>query len=176
LFGGHGGAGKSTSSIACLRAGHRYLGDDFIGLQQLDDGSFDGYGFYATCLLELGHVDRFEDFSAHALAPYHPHEDKALFFLTDLFPGAVCHKTQIDMIALPRVVDEDESSLQRASKAETMLALAPTSVMLLPVPTAKAFHTLAQLVEGLPCYHLHIGRNIDRIPEAVRKLANASHA
>ncbi len=171
LFGGHGGAGKSTSSIACLSGGHQYLGDDFIGLEHLDDGSFRGYGFFATCLLELDHMNRFAELLPYALLPNHAGEDKAVFYLSDLFPDAMRHKTQIEAIALPRVVDREETFIERASKADALLALAPTSVMLLPAPTAEAFHVLAQLVDCIPSYRLHLGRDIDRIPEAVCELA-----
>lgn len=171
LFGGHGGAGKSTSSVACLRAGHQYLGDDFIGLEHLQDGSFRGYGLFASCLLELDHMNRFADLLPHALVPYYANEDKAVFYLRELFPDAIRHKTQIRAIALPRLADGEGTCIERASKAETMFALAPTSVMLLPVPTAKAFHALARLVEGVPSYRLHLGRDVDRIPDAVCQLA-----
>lgn len=176
LFCGRGGSGKSTSSIACLRAGYQYLGDDFVGLEHLGDGSFRGYGLYATCVLELNHMNRFADLLPHAVFPNHAHEQKAVFYLSKLFPGAMRHETQIEAIALPRVADREETFIEPASKAETLFALAPSSVMLLPAPNAKAFHTLAQLVHCIPGYHLHLGRDIDGIPDAVRRLATGLNA
>jgi hypothetical protein len=172
LLGGHGGAGKSTSSVACLRAGHRYLGDDHIALERLTDGSFRGYGFYASCLLELNHMHRFAELLPHALRPHYVGEDKAVFYFNELFPGAIHHSTRIDVIALPKVVDCFEARAERASKAETLMALAPNSVMQLTVPTAAGFHTLADLVDSVPSYRLYIGRDIDRIPDALCRMAS----
>lgn len=170
LFAGHGGAGKSTSSIACLRAGFEYLGDDFIGIERKTDGSFMGYGLYASCLLDVHHMKRFPDLLPYAHLPFHPHEEKAVFYLADAFPRALRDKVTIDAIALPRVVDTEHTHFERASPKQALLALAPTSVMLLPVPTAKAFHVLAQLVEDVPVYWLKLGRDVNRIPEAVEQL------
>ncbi len=172
LFAGHGGVGKSTTSLACLQAGHRYLGDDFIGIERTADGSFTGYGLYSSGLLCVDHLQRFPDLTAYTHPPYHPHEHKAVFYVNERFPGAMCHKTKIGAIALPRVVDREFTSYRPAARSEALLALAPTSVMLLPVPSARAFETLAQLVEAVPVYWLELGRDIEQIPDAVRDLAD----
>ena len=50
LFVGNGGAGKSTSSVACLRAGLGYLGDDFVGIES-NEGTYTGHGLFSSCLL-----------------------------------------------------------------------------------------------------------------------------
>ncbi|CAN5199742.1 serine kinase [soil metagenome] len=171
LFAGQGGAGKSTSTIACLRAGFRYLGDDFIGIEHRTDGSFRGYGLFASCLLNLEHMQRFDDLTSLARRPYHASEDKAVFYMGELFPDTIIHQTEIRAILLPRIADCTESFTERASKAESLFALAPSSVMLLPSPTTTAFHVLTQLVDRCPSYRLYLGRDLDSIPRAVSRLA-----
>ena len=172
LFAGHGGAGKSTTSISCLQSGYQYLGDDFIGIEPNSNGAFVGYGLYASGLLCTDHLERFPDLVPYTHPPFHTHEEKAVFYVADRFPDAMRHKVDISAIALPKVVNRRHTSYTPASRVEALLALAPTSVMLLPVPSAKAFHMLAQLVETVPVYWLELGSDIDRIPDAVKQLAD----
>lgn len=173
LFAGHGGAGKSTSSIACLRAGFQYLGDDFIGLRQDLPGTFTGYGLFATCLLNEHHIKRFPDLLPHAHHAYHAEEDKVVLYLADAFPSSLADETRISALVLPRVVDSDDTRFRPATQVEALMAVAPTSVMYLPRPSAKAFHRLAALVETVPAYWLELGRNVAEISGCVERLAEA---
>lgn len=174
LFVGMGGAGKTTSSISCLLDGFGYLGDDFLGLEETPDGSFTGYGIYASCLLTPGHLTRFPDLMPHAGAANHAHEDKSLVYLSRLFPERMEQSIAISVIALPRVVDSDKTSFCPASKGEALLALAPTSVMFLPGANVRSLDKLARLVERVPCYWLELGRDINQIPDTVRQMVAAA--
>ncbi len=171
LFVGNGGAGKSTSSISCLRAGMGYLGDDFIGLG-VSNGRFEGHGLYASCLLNVHHIKRFPDLQPLAHAPHYDYEEKYVLYLTEAFPGCMRDRISIDALMLPRVVDSETTTFQPAKKAETLMAIAPTSVMLLPRPNRAAFERLTRLVQSTPGYWLQLGRQVDRIPDAVRALAD----
>lgn len=170
LFVGNGGAGKSTSSIASLRAGMGYLGDDFIGLG-IEHGRFTGHGLYASCLLNVHHIKRFPDLQPLAHEPYYDYEEKYVLYLTEAFPGCLRDKVGIDALVLPRVVDSERTTFRVAKKSETLMAIAPTSVMLLPRPNRAAFDRLTRLVESTPTYWLELGRQVDLIPDAVRALA-----
>jgi hypothetical protein len=170
LFVGNGGAGKSTSSGACLRAGMGYLGDDFVGIESTD-GAYTGHGFFSSCLLNVDHLRRFPDLIRHAVLAHQSFEDKSILYLDEVFPNALKASVPVGAIMLPRVVDRDETTYRRASKVEALFAIAPTSVMFLPRPSQKAFDRVAELVERVPAYWLELGRDIDRIPDAVKRLA-----
>lgn len=174
LFVGMGGAGKTTSSISCLLDGFGYLGDDFLGLEETPDGSFTGYGIYASCLLTPEHLTQFPDLMPHAGAANHAHEDKSFVYLSRLFPERMEQSIAIGVLALPRVVDADETSFRPASKGEALLALAPTSVMFLPGANVRSLDKLARLVERVPCYWLELGRDINHIPDTVRRMVAAA--
>ena len=175
LFVGNGGAGKSTSSISCLRGGLEYLGDDFIGLG-VNGNRFVGYGLYASCLLNTDHLRRFPDLGRLAHLPNYAYEDKCVLYLTEAFPGCLQTSSSIDAIALPRVVDSELTTFRRATRAETLRAIAPTSVMQLPRPNRAAFERLVELVQAVPSYWLELGRRVDLIPDAVRTLADRLEA
>ncbi len=171
LFVGNGGAGKSTSSISCLRSGLEYLGDDFIGLG-VNGNRFVGYGLYASCLLNVHHLKRFPDLQRLSHPPNYAYEDKCVLYLTEAFPGCLQTSSSIDAIALPRVVDSELTTFRPATRAETLRAIAPTSVMQLPRPNRAAFERLVELVQAVPSYWLELGRRVDLIPDVVRSLAD----
>lgn len=170
LFVGNGGAGKSTSSVACLRAGLGYLGDDFVGIEDTEEG-YTGHGLFSSCLLNVHHLERFPDLKPHAVAAHQAFEDKSILYLDDVFPGALRRSVRIGAIMLPRVVSNEKTTYRRASKAEALLAIAPTSVMFLPRPSQRAFDRVGELAERVPAYWLELGSDIDQIPGAVKALA-----
>ena len=172
LFVGNGGAGKSTSSISCLKAGMGYLGDDFIGLG-IERGRFVGHGLYASCLLNVHHIKRFPDLEPLGHPPYYDFEEKQVLYLTEAFPHCLGQRMTIDALMLPRVVDAEVTTFCPAPKARTLMAIAPTSVMLLPRPNRTAFDRLTRLVDETPGYWLDLGRRVDLIPDAVRALAES---
>lgn len=172
LFVGNGGAGKSTSSIACLRAGMGYLGDDFIGLG-LEEGRFVGHGLYASCLLNIHHIERFPDLKPLGHAPYHDFEDKFVLYLSEAFPGGIRRRVAVNALMMPRVVDAEVTTFKPAARAAALMAIAPTSVMFLARPNRAAFERLTQLVQNTPAYWLELGRRVDLIPNAVRALADS---
>jgi len=65
------------------------------------------------------------------------------------------------------------TTFRPATRAQTLMAIAPTSVMLLPRPNRAAFDRLTRLVQNTPSYWLELGRRVDLIPDAVRALAES---
>lgn len=171
LFTGMGGSGKSTTSISCLLGGLGYLGDDFIGLEQVADRRFHGHSLYGAALINLPHMRRFPALVAASVPGNHPHEEKSVAWLGDV-PGARFESTtSIDAIVLPKVrLDSDDSRYERASPRESLLALAPSSVLYLPAARPRAMDSLGALVESVPSYRLLLGRDVTRIPERVKEL------
>jgi hypothetical protein len=169
LFAAKSGSGKSTSSLACLCAGFHYVGEDFIGLQKLEDGSFVGHSLYNSVFLETGHLARFPD-----LAPYvikgMPHEEKSVVILSHVFPERLERVAPIRAVMLPRVMDTSESRIRPASRGQVLLALGPSSLIEIPSRGMDGFARLAQLVEQVPTYWLELGRNLDSIPRRVEEL------
>jgi hypothetical protein len=170
LFVGNGGAGKSTSSVACLRAGLGYLGDDFVGIER-NGGAYTGHGLFSSCLLDVHHLERFPDLKRHAVPAHQDFEEKSILYLADMYPGTLRRSVPIAAVMLPRVVRKEQTTYRRASKAQALFAIAPTSVMFLPRPSQRAFDRVADLVERVPAYWLELGSDVDRIPDAVKALA-----
>ncbi len=170
FFGGWSGSGKSTSSLACLQDGFDYLGEDYVGLQKLQDGTFVGYSIYNSAFLETTHLARFP-----ALAPYvqkkkFPSEEKSLVLLSQVFPERLKSSIPIRLLVLPRVMNLPESRIRPASKGNALLTLGPSTLLGVPGLGERRLDTLARLVEQVPCYWLDLGRDLRSIPRRVEEL------
>jgi hypothetical protein len=148
-----------------------YLGDDFVGIQKVED-SFVGHGLFSSCLLNVHHLERFPDLGPHAVPAHQDFEDKSILYLDEVFNGNLMSTVAIRAIVLPRVVDREETRYRQASKVDALFAMAPTSVMFLPRPSQEAFDRLTEVVETVPAFWLELGSDIPRIPAAVKSLAD----
>jgi hypothetical protein len=160
-----------------LLDGFDYLGDDFIGLESVDDGSFRGHSLYCTALIGLGHMTGFPALARTCAAGHHAYEDKSVARLGRLAEARFAASTTIHAIVLPAVRAHDESTTcERASAREAMFALAPSSVLYLPAAGPRSMDRLGALVERVPSFRLLLGRDVTRIPERVRAILAESRA
>jgi hypothetical protein len=167
---GRGGAGKSTSALACLLAGFEYLGDDYIGLEPNADGAFTGHSLYDSTWLDPEHLRRFPSLVPHAIAGVISWERKRLVHLSTLFREGLAPRAPIRVVALPRIAG-GTTRARPASRAEALLAAAPTSVFeLTPRVGAPGVQRLVALVSRLPAYWLELGEDLGEIPRRLETL------
>jgi hypothetical protein len=169
LLAGRSGAGKSTAALACLCAGFHYLGDDYVGLEELADGSFVGHSLYSSARLEREQVERFPLLRGGALRSDDPRDAKSLLLLSELFPGRLERAAGISLLLLPRVVDADESRVVPASAGQALFALAPSTLITALGPGRAGLERLGRLVQRVPCFWLELGRDVERIPVCVER-------
>ncbi len=169
LLAGKGGVGKSTAALACLEAGFHYLGDDYIGLEACDDGTFMGHSLYSVTWFMADHLTRFPRLIPHAIYPERPEQEKTLVPLSQIFPARLVSSARIRALVLPRVTSNFSARIRPASKGEALFALAPSSILLRPSSGARTLDKLACLSERVPCYWLELGRNLKDVPEQVQE-------
>ena len=170
LLGGKGGAGKTTTALACLFSGFDYLGDDYVGLQASDDGSFVGHSLYSSAWLAKNNLHRFPGLVAHAEPDEYGGSERFLVFLHTLFSGQLASNARIRVLVLPRVAGGLFCGLRPATKGEALLALAPTSIVNLPNSGPRALQKFASLVESIPCYWLELGAKLETVPRCLEEL------
>ena len=170
LFAGQSGSGKSTSALACLRAGFDYLGEDYVGLQRLQDGSLVGHSLYNSVFLETDDLVRFPGLIPYAIKGRPPHEEKSAVLLSQVFPDRLERVVPIRALAFPSVGDGAETRVRPASKRDALVTLALSSLLRMPSPGISGFDKLAQLVEQAPCYRLELGRDLQTIPHSVEEI------
>jgi len=168
LLVGPGGSGKSTSAIMCAYAGFDYLSDDLVGLELSADGSFVGHSLYNSTFMEPDHLKRFSQLEGHAIRGKYSFEKKHLVLLSQIASLRFARSCRIHSIVLPRVLHRPASILRRASKGETLMALAPSSLLMGERSHGhQGLEKLAQLVEQVPCYRLELGGPLDEIPRVL---------
>jgi hypothetical protein len=170
LIVGPGGAGKSTTALACLGSGFDFLSDDCAGLEEQPDGTFVGHSLYSSARLEWEHLARFPLLRGHALASDDPGSAKSLLQLAERFPDRVVPTTAIRAVVLPQVVACVRSRLRPASKGQALLRLAPSTLRVPLHAGTTGFDQLARLIDRVPSYWLELGRDLHSIPTCVEQL------
>lgn len=171
LFVGSGGSGKSTSSVACLLAGFEFLSDDFVALEKTDSGRLIGHSIYATCLLANDHIKRFPSLDRIAHRANHGIESKSVAYLADYEGARFASDAEISAVILPKVIKAPKTTYRRAKPMEAMLALAPTSVIILPSAASSSLDKLGELVTTVPAYWLYLGTDVHQISSTIRQIS-----
>jgi len=169
LIGGAGGAGKSTTSLACLLGGFDFLGDDRVGLQ-LADGRYMGHSIFSSTMLFASQFERFPRLAADAVGPSHPRDRKPVVFLARSHGERLARSAVVSAVALPRLADSEATRFRRATGGQALLAIAPSSLILPLGPGARGMRRMADVVRTVPCYWLDLGRDLAAIPDAIQSL------
>jgi hypothetical protein len=142
LLAGPGGSGKSTTTLACLRAGLQVVGDDYSAIQ-LTDGRARAWNLYRSIKVgDRGPGDR---------------DDRRTLILGEDLPGEPTEVLDLAGVLLPRVTGRASSALIAARPVEALTALAPSTLLQAPQEDRPSFGLLPALARGLPTYHLHLG-------------------
>ena len=169
LFVGKSGAGKSTSTLACVCGGLSFLSEDYVGLQRGIDGAFHGHSLYNSVFLNHHQLQQFPDLTPYVIKG-RPDEKKAAVFLSHIFPTQLERVVPIRALLISRVAHTPASRLSSASKGQALLALGPSSLLQIANPRGgRSFHALAQLVEQVPCYWLDAGYDLPSIPRCIEE-------
>ena len=158
LLAGRSGSGKSTTALACLAGGLNYAADDYClvepGKPPLVHSLYlSGAGNARTADL----VPSLRD--ALLSAPRLPGHDSAkhLIFADAIAPHSVTPGFPLRAIVVPRITGGTTSRMEPISAAESLRALAPSTLLQLPGQRAAGLARLAELVRGVPSWRLCLG-------------------
>lgn len=171
LFLGEGGSGKTTSALSCLTDGFDYLGDDHIGVVEINH-TFTGYSLYASALIYENHFKQFPQLQKFELQKNIQRDEKSIIYFSNGYLNKIDNCAKIAVLLLPKVVDSKHTAFRKAKKSETLLATAPSSLRLQISPNKKAFDTISHLVDITPSYCIEVGKDLDEIPKCVNEIIN----
>jgi hypothetical protein len=167
LIAGRGGAGKSTTALACLDAGLAYAGDDYV---LVDVDRPHAYSLYGTAKLRPENLHRFPHLATLVSNPEVLHEQKALLYLYRHRPEQLVRGFPLRAIVLPRITGERDSGLTRATPRDAVVAIAPTTMFQLPGDSEELFAKVKRLAAALPVYWLDAGTDLAGIPAVIDEL------
>jgi hypothetical protein len=166
LLVGRGGSGKSTTALACLAAGLRYVSDDYCVVSL--DGPPAVHSLYNTAKLTPDSIKRFPELAKAFDGIDYIEEDKRLFFLHPSFGSSIDSSLALGAVFVPRIVDSTETSVSRTSPLEALKSLAPSSIFQLAGAGGTEFARCSRLVRSLPCLSLDLGSDMRQSPDVIR--------
>ena len=170
LVAGNSGAGKSTTTLACLEADMDYVGDDYV---LVDVEALRVHSLYGTAKLEPDNLKRFPALAPLIVNAERLDVEKAMAFLHDYRPERLVAGLHVQAIVMPTVTGLRRSHLEAASPAEALRVLAPTTSYHLPGYRREVFTKLTALVRALPCYRLHAGTDLEQVAATVAGLVES---
>ncbi|MCW5771356.1 MAG: hypothetical protein KIT16_06950 [Rhodospirillaceae bacterium] len=168
LLAGPGGAGKSSTTMACLaHSGLFYLGDDVVLVRPYAAG-FRAYSLYNAVKLKPGdetdfcrRLDRLDVSRAG--------KEKSIFFTYPALSARLAPSRPIAGVLIVRAGQLDDTALLPAIAAEAWRAIGPATFALLP-SFPPAIGRIGRFAAALPARLLEIGARRERIPPAIGRV------
>lgn len=172
LLPGESGAGKSTTCLAGIVQGLRFVADDFVGLEETPDGGFLGHSVFSSACVARKNLFRFDDIRRHAVVDEWAEDEKPIFFLSELFPDRVRATVPVRAVVLLSVGHE-RTAIDIARPSDALRQFAASSLhTVVPRPGRETLRMLAALVERVPAYRLRLGPDLLDIEPAMRHMAS----
>ena len=165
LIVGKGGLGKSSTALTCLEAGLEFLGDDYVIVRH--DPKPTVYGLYATAKLNPWDIGRFEALRPFLHRPDVPADEKAVLFLHPHCRERLRTEMPLEAIAVPRVVDRDETVLLPEADAVVHQAASFTTMSQLPYAGNHTHQLFTALCAKLPGHRIELGKDRRRLSVAI---------
>jgi len=168
---GKGGLGKSSTALACLEAGFRFMGDDYVIVRRDPDPTV--YCLYATAKINREDIERWPSLKSFLNREDVPADEKAVLFLHPAFGAQLTSQMPLHALAVPRVVDRDETGFQPEADAVVREAASFTTMSQLPYAGDHTLRLFTELCDALPAYRIELGRDRARLTAAVHDFLSA---
>ena len=169
LIFGASGAGKTTLSVALLRAGLGFQGDDISLLEEVGERVV-SHAFPDELDLTDDTLELFslrEQLAGDRKAPgAYKHAVRA----EELFRVELLPRLEPTVLLFPRVAKKAVTSLHPIPASEALGRLVPNMLHTSDELVAAQFSLLAKLVSQCACYHMETGTDLDTLPDRLLSL------
>jgi hypothetical protein len=90
----------------------------------------------------------------------------------DYFPNQVKRTATLDAIVIPQITG-GETRLVPVSKIQALLAIAPTTLLQLPLAETQKISAFKSIIEKTPCYIIELGPDVRTIPDVIKQFLNS---
>lgn len=168
LLVGRGGSGKSTSALSCLVSGMSYVSDDYCLVSS--SGLPQAWSLYGTGKLDRRSLGDLPSLEQHVINPWFGSHEKGIVFLRKAFSPQLVDGFPLRAVVVPVIVPGALFCVDLpATKAEALLAMAPSTIFQLPTAGKETFRLLSDLTSSLPCKKLVVG-DASGVPGVVARL------
>jgi hypothetical protein len=171
LLVGHTGTGKSTSTLACLSAGMRYVTDDRCLLSLTPEPR--ALCIYNAAKLWPDQMRRFPLLMEAARNHSKLEREKSLLFVQRFSPEQLAMQLPIRVVLLARIVNQPKTTLTSTTPIRVLHDLVPSTLIYQPGATRDETRAMAELVRQVPCRQINLGSELSRIPEVIAQAIEA---
>lgn len=168
LLVGKSGAGKSTTSLACLDSELSFAGDDYVAIEIGEKPTV--HSLYNSGKASAETIRLLPFLGPHVRSRDVGGSGKAIFYFHETLPIKLIRQFPLRAILMPRVTGARETRISPASAHSALLALAPSTVSQLATADGRVFSRLATLVRSVPCWNLELGTDMTQIPGTIARL------
>jgi hypothetical protein len=169
---GAAGAGKSSTSLACLQSGMGFLSDDYCLVR--DDPPV-AYPLYSTARVYDDDVTRFPglpapDVTGSSIAIDDPADrPKALYRLHDAVPEQLLASAPVRVVLVPEQSGNSNGRLEPIGPAEALRRVAPSALRQMSLEPDRDLAGLRNLVSSVPCFRFLLSRQREENPPLVQE-------
>jgi hypothetical protein len=164
LLVGRGGAGKSTSALACLESPLLHAADDYVLVSETPTPCV--HALYQSVKLHADQLWRLPRLTAGTRGDA---GGKTLLFLDERYAHKLVPAFPLRAVLLPRVTGRRETRLVPAAATQALDALIPSSIVELPGLGREAVRAIVRIVRSVPVCVLEAGTDLDGIPVAIAR-------
>ena len=168
LLAGSGGVGKSTTTQACLRQGMQFVSEDYCLLGNMP--KLYAHCVYSSAKLEQNTMNFFPELENNIVNTDRAENEKAFLFQHDFCPEKIIPSFPVKAILILKIQPTSETWLEEAAAESALKALSVSTMWQLTHTGRETFTLLKQATESVPCYFLHLGSDLNKIPKVIKGL------
>lgn len=168
LLAGKGGSGKSTTTLACMKAGMKYVSEDYCLVSSLPD--IWAHSIYNSAKLENPTLVWFPELGTHVTNKNRAKEEKAFLFHQKFQPEKILLSCRLKALLSLKIEKCEKSWMEPIGVHEALTALSISTLWQLTHTGPTVFNHLKAIAEKLPRYLLHLGSNPMQAPEFIGTL------
>ena len=168
LLAGKSGSGKSTTTLACMRAGMQYVSEDYCLISDLPDVW--AYCVYNSAKIEEKTLQWFPGLKNHISNTNRLPGEKAFFFHHEFQPEKILSGCPLKALITLKIEKAQESWLEPIDAHQAIAALSVSTLWQLTHTGPTTFRHLKRISEALPCYLLHLGSDLMQAPKLIEAL------
>ena len=165
LLAGKSGAGKSTTTLSCMKAGMKYVSEDYCVLSELH-----AYSIYNSAKIEEKTLRLFPNLEKHIENPKRPEKEKGYLFHHKFQPENILKKMPLKALIVLQIDDTKNSRLEPISPNVALGPLSVSTLWQLSHTGPQEFNHLKRVAEALGCYRLHLGSDLTQAPQLIGKI------
>lgn len=167
------GSGKSTTALTAILSGMDYIGDDYTAFEK-KSGKPVAHSLYNSAKITRQGLDFFPELVPAIWNKHFSGNQKAIVFLDSLFPDQIKSSLPLAAVFIPRITG-GITTIVPTSKLEALVAIAPTTLLQLPLAETGTLSALKQIIKDVPCFYLNLGDDIKGTADVIKKFLGGTY-